>query len=89
MTDHQRLVSELTRMDQAQEQRDRKAGRRFNHCAIAIMLGAAQEVEQEVAGGRSFAEAFADHFTPTRGMYTIAKRLGLPLYVVRGQWIAK
>jgi hypothetical protein len=86
MTDHQRLVSELTRMDDAQQVRDRKKGYRTNPYALALMFQAAQEVEQEVAAGRPFAEAFADHFTPTRGMHTIAKRLGLPLDVVRGQW---
>lgn len=76
------LAHELTTQDRAE------AGKRgYNPYALGIVLGAAQDVRDAVARGVPLADAFADAFNPTRGMHAVARRLGLPLDVQRGQWV--
>ena len=69
-----RLVSELTSMD-------RRASKRpgYNPYALAQYL--------EAADGVVDAESFADRFTPSRPMHTVARRLRLGLDVDRGRWV--
>lgn len=73
MTFHDRLISELTQLDQRES---KKAG--HNPYALGMYFEAAEDVTD--------AQSFADAFTPTRGMHRIARNLGLPLNVDRGQW---
>jgi len=87
---HTRLVSELTQLDARESQQEAKRRHRVNIYRIAHYLGAAQATLED--GGdtlESFAKAFADNFVATRGMHGIAKRLGLPLDVERGDWVRK
>ena len=76
MTFHDRLISKLTELDRREM---RWSG--HNPYALAQYFAAAQGV----TGAASFARAF----NPTRGMHRVARELGLPLDVQRGQWIEK
>jgi hypothetical protein len=71
---HTRLIHELTALD-----RRNSTKRGYNPNALGIYFRAAENVTD--------AKSFADAFTPTRGMHTVAKNLGLPLGVERGDWI--
>lgn len=71
---HTRLIHELTALDRRQSTK-----RGYNPNALGIYFRAAENVTD--------ADSFANAFTPTRGMHTVAKKLGLPLGVERGEWI--
>ena len=71
---HDKLISELTQLDQRQSKR-----RGWNPYALPQYFTAAQNVTD--------AASFADAFTPTKGMHRVAKNLGLNLDVERGQWV--
>ncbi len=71
---HTRLIHELTDLD-----RRNSTKRGYNPNALGIMFGAAENVTD--------ANSFANAFTPTRGMHKVAKNLGLPLDVEKGQWV--
>lgn len=79
---HLQLVNEITTQDRRDSVR-----KGYNRYALGIMLGAAQECTAEIEAGKRPEDAFAEHFTPTRGNHGIARRLGLKLDVQRGQWI--
>lgn len=82
MSFHDRLISELTRMD---ERASKRPG--HNPWALPQYFAAADAVVEAIAAGESESRAFADAFNPTRGMHTIARRLELNLDVDRGRWI--
>ena len=71
---HTRLIHELTALDKRQSTK-----RGYNPNALGIYFQAAENVTD--------AKSFANAFTPTRGMHTVAKKLGLPLDVERGDWV--
>jgi len=73
---HDRLLSELTQMD---ERLSKKKG--YNPYALAIMFGAVEGVTD--------ADSFAAAFNPTRELHRVARNLGLGLGVVHGQWVKK
>ena len=76
------LVHELTTLDR--EESTRKG---WNPYALAHYLRAAEDVAVAVAAGVDRESAFADAFTPCRGMHKVAQRLGLRLDVQRGAWV--
>lgn len=88
MTLRLRLISELTQLDQREEANERKRRYPVNYYRLGHYLGAGDEVADAVDTGIDPATAFAQHFTPTRGMHTVARRLGLTLDVERGRWIS-
>ena len=69
-----RLISELTELDRRER---RRPG--WNPNALGMYFAAAETVTD--------AATFAAAFVPTRGMHTVARRLGLALDVDRGQWV--
>ena len=76
MTFHDRLIHELTKMDE----RDSKK-KSYNPYALAQYFQAAENVID--------AATFAKVFIPTRTMHTISKRLNLGLDVDHGNWITE
>jgi hypothetical protein len=56
---------------------------------LGIYLRAGDEVADAVDAGTPLVKAFADAFTPTRGMHRLAVALGLPLDVERGRWVER
>lgn len=82
-----RLVSALTDADKREEARERKAGQRVNIYRMGHYLMAVDSVCEAIAEGLEPARAFARGFNPTRDMHRVAKTLGLPLDVHRGQWV--
>ncbi len=74
MTFHQRLISELTQLDNRESMR-----KHHNPYALSHYFKAAEGVTD--------AKSFADAFIPTRGMHRVAKNLGLGLDVEKGRWI--
>lgn len=76
MTFHDRLIHELTTLDRRES---RRPG--YNPYALAIYFRAAEGVTD--------ADSFRRAFLPTRGMHTVARRLGLGLDVERGCWVQK
>ncbi len=76
------LAHELTTQD-----RRESTTRGYNPHALGIVLGAAQDVVDAVAKGASPIDAFADAFCATRGMHSVARRLGLALDVKAGRWV--
>jgi hypothetical protein len=81
------LASLLTQLDDREGRHELKRYGRVNIHRIALYLQAADRVRDRVARGEAPGSAFAEEFTPTRGMHTIAKKLGLGLDVQRGQWV--
>ena len=73
MTFHDRLISELTQMDQRASKR-----RGYNHYALAQYFEAAQGVTD--------AKSFSESFTACAAMLRVAKKLGLGLEVKGGFW---
>jgi hypothetical protein len=76
------LIHELTAAD---TKASRSKG--YNPYALGQLLQAADTVRAEMAAGKDASAAFADAFTATRVNHGIAKRLGLTLDVVRGEWV--
>ena len=74
MNFHDKLIQLLTAYDRRQSKT-----KHYNPYALPQYFKAAEGVID--------AQTFADSFTPTGPMHTIAKRLGLNLDVVRGQWV--
>lgn len=81
-----RLISELTQLDGREETSERRRRYPVNHYRLSHYLHAADDVVAAVAAGATETDAFADAFTPTRGMLTVARRLSLNLDVTRGRW---
>jgi hypothetical protein len=71
---HTKLVNELTALDRREAK-----GKAHNPWALGHYLSAAKGVTDSAS--------FARAFIPTRGMHTVAKRLGLGLDVERGNWV--
>lgn len=90
---HDKLVAHIVRKDRQDQARAARAGRHFNHYALAHMLGAAQEVKDDalaVGGGQeAWVEAVMDHFTATRPMHTFLKKIDPRVDVVRGRWVRR
>lgn len=78
-----KLAHELTQLDIKESARER----RVNVYRLGHYLAAKDRAVELVAQGKSESEAFAECFTPTRGMHGIAERLGLALDVDRGRWV--
>lgn len=80
------LVSELTQLDARESRRERIT----NIYRLGHYLGAADDMIalMEDREGVTAELAFMRVFTATRGMHTVAKRLGLALDVQRGEWVA-
>ena len=76
------LPHELTTLDRHESKR-----RGWNPYALGHYLGAAEQVRADVLAGDSLTDAFCRHFTPTRGMHSVAKRLGLPVDVRNCDWV--
>lgn len=74
------LLTELDRKESARE-------RHPNIYRIGLYFQAARDVANTIAAGVSPEVAFADTFTPSRGMHSIARALGLKLNVDRGRWV--
>jgi hypothetical protein len=87
MNFHTRLTHELTELDRRECAAEARRRYAVNHYRLALYLGAAQETVNDIEAGATPAAAFASHFTPTRGMHTVARRLNLGLDVQRGRWI--
>jgi hypothetical protein len=86
---HDALVRLLTRLDGLETAQERTRRLMPNIHRLAHYLGAAQDMRDDVARGVAPHTAFADTFTPTRGMHRIARTLGFPLEVERGQWVPR
>lgn len=54
--------------------------------ACALMLEAADRVQEHIDVGATREEAFAREFVPTRVTARIARKLNLKLAVERGEW---
>ena len=80
-----KLISELTQLDAREARRDPRP----NPYRLGIYMNAAQDVIDSIADGATMEDAFADVFTPSRGMHTVARRLGLRLDVERGNWVPR
>lgn len=74
MTFHDKLIHELTALDQREAKRSG-----HNPYAIAHYFRAAEGVVD--------AQSFADAFIPTKGMHRVARNLRLPLDVQAGRWV--
>ncbi len=83
MTFHDRVVSEVTQLDAANAHKPRS---QWNPYFLGIALRTLAEVEDEMPKATDL-EVFTATFTPTRETHKIAKKLGLPLDVDRGQWV--
>lgn len=83
MSFHDRLVSELTQLDE----RKRARGRSWNPNFLGIALVSLHEVEEDLGPDASDVDVFTEALTPTRENHAIARRLGLGLDVVRGRWV--
>ncbi len=70
-----RLTHELTALDIRESKRERSPN--------IYRLGHYLEAAEGVTDAASFAKAF----NPTRGMNTVARKLGLGLDVNRGRWV--
>jgi hypothetical protein len=57
--------------------------------ALALMLDAADRVQARVGAGETPESAYAAEYVPTRVTARIARKLGLALRVVRGEWVAE
>ena len=77
------LSSHLTQYDQRLAKRESHP----NIYRIGHFLKAAQDMEKAVKSGQDMESAFADSFTPSGPMETIAKKLGLGMAVQRGEWV--
>lgn len=73
---HTKLIHLLTELDQKQSKR-----KGYNPYALPQYFAAAEDVTD--------AESFAKAFNPTRGMHSIARKLGFALDVDRGEWVTK
>ena len=73
---HTKLIMLLTELDHRQSKR-----KGWNCYALPQYFAAAETVTD--------AKSFADAFCPTRGMHSIARKLGLGLNVEKGVWIMK
>lgn len=80
---HERLIFELTNLDRQESARERRP----NIHRLGLYFNAARDMADMVAAGSSPEAAFAEVFTPARGMHRVARNLGLSLDVQRGQWI--
>lgn len=78
---HDALIHELTAADTLASRR-----KGYNPYALAQLLRAADDVRDEMAAETPAATAFAAAFAATRTNHGIARRLGLALDVVRGDW---
>jgi hypothetical protein len=78
-----RIVHELTRLDE----RKRRSDRHWNPYFLGIAFQALDGWDEDLADGMSETEAFAERTAPSREMHGIAKRLGLGLGVERGKWV--
>jgi hypothetical protein len=89
MTFHDKLIHELTALDQKECTAELK--RRFvvNIYRLGHYFNAATACDEEIAAGKTESEAFAECFVPTRGMHRVARNLGLALDVERGRWVSK
>lgn len=85
-----RLVHELTALDAREAAAETRRRLRVNIYRIAHYLRAADDVMTALmTRGQTAERAFADAFVATRGMHTVARRLGLNLDVAHGEWIVR
>jgi hypothetical protein len=81
----QRVLHALTALDEKKRSRRSKS---WNPYFLGIVCrDALPALEEDLANGRTEAEAFAFAFTPAREMHTVARKLGLGLDVDRGRWV--
>ena len=84
MTFSQKVLHELTALDEKKRARDKHWNRYF---LGIVCRDALPRIEEDMANGVSEVEAFAGAFTPAREMHAVARKLGLGLEVDRGRWV--
>jgi hypothetical protein len=81
---HQKVLSEVTQLD---ERKRRQRGPWNPYFLGIVCRDALPAIDECLEQGMSEAEAFAEAFTPSREMHSVARRLELPLDVDRGRWV--
>jgi hypothetical protein len=90
LTDQDRLAligRYLTELDERESLAEVKRYGRANIYRLGHYLAAAEDVRDRVRLGESFTVAFTRAFGPTRGTHWVARKLGLPIEVDRGEWV--